>query len=89
MPSGPLLEKYYLLSSLLRPHVPVLRPLRHFALKLVDWSPCSLGQPTAGPQDLPDVYHHESLTGCLHLYPGCPSSALTRFFLLSGRLPLR
>lgn len=39
--------------------------------------------------DLPDVYYCDSVTGCLDLYPGCLSSALTRFFLLSGGLPQR
>lgn len=88
MPSGPLLEKYYLLSLLLRPHVPVLRPLSYFAFTLAAKS-LQLGPPTAGPLDLPDVYHCESVTGCLDLYPGCLSSALARFFLLSGGLPQR
>ena len=48
-----------------------------------------LKSPTAGQQDLPDVYHCESFPGCLDLYPGCLSSALARFFLLSFGLPQR
>jgi hypothetical protein len=54
MPSGPLLKEHYLLSLLLRPHVPVLRPLGCFAFTLAAES-LQLGPPTAGPQDLPDV----------------------------------
>jgi hypothetical protein len=88
MPSGPLLKEHYLLSLLLRPHVPVLRPLSCFAFTLAAES-LQLRPPTAGPQDLPDVYLCESFAGCLDLYPGCLSSAPARFFLLSDGLPLQ
>lgn len=54
MPSGPLFEEYCLPSSLLRPHVPLLMPLRCFAFTLAAES-LQLGPSTAGHQDLPDV----------------------------------
>ena len=54
VPRGPLLQKRYLPSLLLRPHVPVPKPLTNFAFTLAGQS-LQLGPPTAGLQDLPDV----------------------------------
>ena len=68
--------------------MPVPTPLTNFAFTLVGQS-WQLGPTTAGHQDLPDVYNCESFPGCLDLYPGCLSSALARFFLLSFGLPQR
>ena len=59
VPRGPLLQKRYLPSSLLRPHVPVLKPLTNFAFTLAGQS-LQLGPPAAGLQDLPDVTTCES-----------------------------
>ncbi len=75
-----------LLSLLLRPHVPVPKPLTNFAFTLVDQS-LQLGPSAAGLQDLPDLSSRESFPGCLHLYSGGLWSALARFFLQSIGLP--
>jgi len=54
VPRGPWLQKRYLLSLLLRPHVPVPMPLTNFAFTLAGQS-LQLGPSAAGLQDLPDV----------------------------------
>ena len=86
VPRGPLLQKRYLPSWLLRPHVPVLKPLTCFAFTLAGQS-LQLGPPAAGLQDLPDVTTRESFPRCLDLYSGGLWSALARFFLQSIGLP--
>ncbi len=57
------------LSSLLRPHVPVPKPLTNCAFTLVGQS-LQFGPSTAGLLDLPDVTFRESFPGCLDLYSG-------------------
>src|SRR5438552_18122618 len=64
---GPWLQKRYLPSWLLRPHVPVPKPLTNFAVTLAGQS-WQLGPPAAGLRDLPDVTLRESFPGCLDLY---------------------
>jgi hypothetical protein len=54
VPRGPLLQKRYLPSLLLRPHVPVPKPLTNFAFTPAGQS-LQLGPPAAGLRDLPDV----------------------------------
>ena len=75
-------------SLLLRPHVPVPKPLPSFAFTLAAES-LQLGPSAAGLRDLPDVTSPESFTGCLDLYPGSLWSASTRFFPQSIGLPQR
>ena len=86
VPRGPLLRKRYLPSTLLRPHVPIPKPLPNFAFTLAGQS-LQLGPSAAGLQDLPDVTVRESFPGCLDLYPGCPWGASTRFFPQGFGLP--
>jgi hypothetical protein len=74
------------LSSLLRPHVSVPKPLTNFAFTLAGQS-LQLGPSAAGLQDLPDVWSRESFPRCLDLYSGSLWSALARFFLQSIGLP--
>jgi len=81
-------ESITLPSSLLRPHVPILKPLDNFFLS--SSSPCSLYHSTAGLQDLPDLILCVSFPRCLDPYPGSPHGAFTRFFPCSfGLLPVR
>jgi hypothetical protein len=54
VPRGPLLQKRYLPSLLLRPQVPVPKPLTNFAFTLAGQS-LQLGPSAAGLQNLPDV----------------------------------
>jgi len=86
LPRGPLLRKALRSpSSLLRPHVPILKPLDNFFLS--SSSPCSLYHSAAGLQDLPDLILCVSFPRCLDPYPGSPHGAFTRFFPCSFGLP--
>ena len=86
LPRGPLLRKaLHSPSSLLRPHVPILKPLDDFLLS--PSGPCSLYHSTAGLQDLPHLILYVSFPRCLDPYPGSPHGAFTRFFPCSFGLP--
>jgi hypothetical protein len=87
VPRGPLLPGRLIPVPLLRPHVPVPKPLPSFAIYTFAGQSLQLGPSAAGLWHLPDVICREPFLGCLDPYPGSLSGAFTRFFPLSFGLP--